>query len=118
VKLDLSNPAWQQTLPPGRSVAADAPAAACAFSKDGSTVAFALGDGRVRLLAADINAAETPAAERTSHIQGSLMTIVAKPKSVRNTPSFRSNQQQARAVPTAARDCASESANRWAQFPK
>ena len=63
MKLDLSNPAWQQTLPPGRSVAGDAPVAACAFSKDGSTVAFALGDGRVRLLAADINAAETAAAE-------------------------------------------------------
>jgi len=57
VKLDLSNPAWRQTLPPGRSVAGDAPAAACAFSKDGTVAAFALGDGRVRLLPADINAA-------------------------------------------------------------
>ena len=58
MKLDLSNPAWQQTLPPGRSVAGDAPAAACAFSKEGSIAAFALGDGRVRLLPADINVAQ------------------------------------------------------------
>jgi hypothetical protein len=27
VKLDLANPAWHQTLPPARSVAADAPVA-------------------------------------------------------------------------------------------
>ena len=63
MKLDLVNPAWQQTLPPGRTVAGDAPVAACAFNKDGSLVAFALGDGRVRLLPADIHAAETPAAD-------------------------------------------------------
>jgi WD40 repeat protein len=54
VKLDLANPAWRQALPPARSVAADAPVAACAFSRDGTMAAFALGDGRVRLLAADM----------------------------------------------------------------
>lgn len=57
MKLDLANPAWHQTLPPARSVSADAPVAACAFSRDGSLVAFGLGDGRVRLLPADIAAA-------------------------------------------------------------
>ena len=45
MKIDLANPAWRQTLPPARSVATDAPVAACAFSRDGTTVAFALGDG-------------------------------------------------------------------------
>src|SRR6185436_11163435 len=77
VKLDLSNPAWRQTLPPGRSVAADAPAAACAFSKDGSIAAFALGDGRVRLLPADINAAETPAGEPLHN--GVVLALVGDP---------------------------------------
>lgn len=62
MKLDLANPAWQQTLPPARSLSADAPAAACAFNKDGSLVAFALGDGRVRVLPADISAAAPEAA--------------------------------------------------------
>ena len=62
MKLDLANPAWRQTLPPARSIAADAPAAACAFSRDGATVAFALGDGSVRLLPADIAAAAPDAA--------------------------------------------------------
>ena len=54
MKLDLANPDWRHTLPPSRSVAADAPVAACAFSRDGKLVAFALGDGRVRLLPANI----------------------------------------------------------------
>ena len=56
MKIDLANPAWQQTLPPARALAADAPAAASAFNRDGTTVAFALGDGCVRLLPADIKA--------------------------------------------------------------
>ena len=63
MKLDLANPAWRQTLPPARSIAADAPVAACAFSRDGATVAFALGDGSVRLLPADIAAAAPDAAD-------------------------------------------------------
>src|SRR5262249_39021497 len=46
VKFDLGNPAWRTALPPSRSVAADAPVAACAFNRDGTTIAFALGDGR------------------------------------------------------------------------
>jgi WD40 repeat protein len=77
VKLDLSNPAWRQTLPPGRSVEGDAPAAACAFSKDGTVAAFALGDGRVRLLPADINAAETPAADPLHG--GAVLALVGDP---------------------------------------
>ena len=62
MKIDLANPAWQQTLPPARSLATDAPVAACAFNKDGSIAAFALGDGQVRLLPADIKAAAPDAA--------------------------------------------------------
>lgn len=77
MKLDLSNPAWQQTLPPGRAVAADAPVAACAFSKDGSIAAFALGDGRVRLLPGDINSSETPAAEPLH--SGVALSLVGDP---------------------------------------
>ena len=30
MKIDLGNPAWRTTLPPSRSVASDAPVAACA----------------------------------------------------------------------------------------
>ncbi|MGZ3342078.1 MAG: WD40 repeat domain-containing protein, partial [Reyranella sp.] len=77
MKLDLSNPAWRQTLPPGRSVAGDAPAAACAFNKEGAIAAFALGDGRVRLLPADINAAETPAGDPLHG--GAVLALVGDP---------------------------------------
>jgi dipeptidyl aminopeptidase/acylaminoacyl peptidase len=77
VKLDLANPAWQQTLPSARSLATDAPVAACAFSHDGSTVAFALGDGQVRLLPADI-AAPTPTAAAPLH-GGAVLALIADP---------------------------------------
>jgi WD40 repeat protein len=77
VKLNLGDPAWRQTLPPSRSVAGDAPAAACAFNRDGSTVAFALGDGRVRLLPADIKQAEAPAGEPIH--KGAVMSLVGDP---------------------------------------
>jgi WD40 repeat protein len=77
VKLDLANPAWRQTLPPARSVAGDAPAAACAFSRDGTTAAFALGDGTVRLLPADI-AAAAPDAGPPIH-GGAVLALVADP---------------------------------------
>ena len=63
MKLDLGNPAWQTTLPPTRSVACDAPVAACAFSRDGATVGFGLGDGRVRLMSADIKQPASAIAE-------------------------------------------------------
>lgn len=49
-------------LPPQRSVSSDAPAAATAFSRDGSTVAFALGDGCVRFLSAAGAGGDPPAA--------------------------------------------------------
>ncbi|HTR86464.1 MAG TPA: WD40 repeat domain-containing protein [Reyranella sp.] len=77
MKVDLKDPAWRQTLPPSRSAASDAPVAACAFNRDGSTVAFALGDGRVRLLPADIKAAEAPAAE-PAH-KGVVLSLVGDP---------------------------------------
>jgi WD40 repeat protein len=77
VKLDLANPAWRQTLPPARSIAADAPAAACAFSRDGATVAFALGDGSVRLLPADIATAAPDAASPVHG--GAVLALVGDP---------------------------------------
>jgi WD40 repeat protein len=77
VKIDLTDPAWRENLPSGRSIAGDAPVAACAFSKDGSVAAFALGDGRVRLLPADIQAAETPAAEPLHG--GAVLALAADP---------------------------------------
>jgi hypothetical protein len=74
VKIDLANPAWRQTLPPARTVAADAPVAACAFSRDGATAAFALGDGCVRILPADI---KRPRRRRTSRARGAVLALVA-----------------------------------------
>ena len=77
MKIDLANPAWQQTLPPARSLATDAPVAACAFNRDGSTVAFALGDGGVRFLPADIKA---PAPEATAPLhKGVVLSLVGDP---------------------------------------
>ena len=77
MKIDLANPAWRQTLPPARSVAGDAPVAACAFNRDGTTAGFALGDGRVRLLAADIAAAQTPAGDPVHG--GAVLALVSDP---------------------------------------
>ena len=77
MKIDLANPAWQQTLPPARSLATDAPVAACAFNRDGTTVAFALGDGCVRLLPADIKAAAPDAAEPLH--KGVVLALVGDP---------------------------------------
>ncbi len=77
MKIDLANPAWQQTLPPARSLSSDAPVAACAFNKDGSTVAFALGDGQVRVLPADIKAA-APDAAAPLH-KGVVLSLVGDP---------------------------------------
>ncbi len=77
MKLDLGNPAWLQTLPPGRSLGVDAPAAACAFSTDGTRVAFGLGDGRVRILPADIHAPETPALDPVHG--GAVLCLAADP---------------------------------------
>lgn len=77
MKIDLANPAWQQTLPPARSLATDAPVAACAFNKEGTTVAFALGDGQVRLLPTDIKAA-APDAAAPLH-KGVVLALVGDP---------------------------------------
>lgn len=77
MKLDLANPAWHQTFPPTRTIAADAPVAACAFNKDGSTVAFALGDGRVRILPADITVA-APEANAPVH-GGAVLALAGDP---------------------------------------
>ncbi len=77
MKIDLANPAWQQTLPPARSVATDAPVAACAFNRDGTTVAFALGDGVVRVLPADVKAPAPDAAEPLH--KGVVLALVGDP---------------------------------------
>ena len=77
MKIDLANPAWQQTLPPARSLATDAPVAACAFNRDGTTVAFALGDGQVRRLPADVTAA-APEAAAPLH-NGVVLSLVGDP---------------------------------------
>jgi WD40 repeat protein len=77
MKVDLKDPEWQNQLPPSRSVLADAPAAACAFSHDGRTVGFALGDGRVRLLPADVRQAEPPAGEPVHG--GAVLSLIADP---------------------------------------
>ncbi|MCF8531663.1 MAG: WD40 repeat domain-containing protein [Reyranella sp.] len=77
MKIDLANPAWRQTLPPVRSIAADAPVAALAFSRDGNSVAFALGDGSVRILPADIAAA--PAGASNPVHGGAALALVADP---------------------------------------
>lgn len=77
MKIDLANPAWRQTLPPARSIAADAPVAACAFSRDGTTVAFAQGDGSVRRLPADITVA-VPEPSAPVH-GGAVLALVADP---------------------------------------
>ena len=77
LKLDLANPDWRRTLPPSRSVAADAPVSACAFSRDGKLAAFALGDGGVRLLPADIK--ETPSGAAEPVHQGVVLSLIADP---------------------------------------
>jgi WD40 repeat protein len=77
VKHDLSRPSWAETLPPTRSVASEAPVAACAFSNDGTVVAFALGDGRVRVLPTALDAA-LPEAPAPVH-SGVALSLVADP---------------------------------------
>ena len=77
MKLDLANPAWQQTLPPARSLATDAPVAACAFSRDGKTAGFALGDGRVRLLPGEAKDVATEPREPLH--KGAVLSLIADP---------------------------------------
>ncbi|MBS0547417.1 MAG: WD40 repeat domain-containing protein [Proteobacteria bacterium] len=77
MKLDLGNPAWRNTLPFTRSVPSDAPVAACAFSRDGTTVGFGLGDGQVRLLPADPKPPATAAAE-PQH-KGAVLSLIGDP---------------------------------------
>jgi WD40 repeat protein len=77
VKLDLSRPSWAETLPPTRSLSGDAPVAACAFSRDGTVVAFALGDGRVRLRPAEPGA-DLPEMPAPVH-GGVVLSLIADP---------------------------------------
>ena len=105
MKLDLANPEWRTTLPPSRSIAADAPAAACAFSRDGRTVAFALGDGRVRLLPADMQDMPAPAAEPLHN--GVVLSLIADPAG----DGFTSGGDDGRLLRIAADGSATEIAN-------
>jgi WD40 repeat protein len=81
VKPDLGQQAWREDLPSQRRVETDAPATACAFSRDGRTLAFALGDGRVRLMPAnpkeDAAAAEGPL--RDPLHGGVALSLIADP---------------------------------------
>jgi len=77
VKLDLANPAWRQALPPSRSVNSEAPVAACAFNRDGTLAAYALGDGAVRLLPAEVDAA-APDAQPPVH-SGAVLCLIGDP---------------------------------------
>ena len=77
MKIDLGNPEWRTTFPPTRSVASDAPAIACAFSRDGKTVAFALGDGSVRLLPSGLKD-PAPAITVAAH-KGAVLSLIADP---------------------------------------
>ena len=77
MKIDLGNPDWRTTFPPTRSVASDAPAIACAFSRDGNKLAFALGDGSVRLLPAGLKD-PAPATNVAAH-KGAVLSLIADP---------------------------------------
>ncbi len=105
MKLDLANPDWRQTLPPSRSVASDAPVAACAFSRDGKLVAFALGDGSVKVLPADVKASGTPAGEPLH--KGAVLSLIADP----TTDGFLSGGDDGRLLRIAPDGRASELAN-------
>jgi WD40 repeat protein len=76
-KIDLGNPEWRSQLPPSRSVAADAPAIACAFSRDGKTVAFGLGDGRVHVLPAGVTETAGTAPEPVH--KGAVLSLISDP---------------------------------------
>jgi WD40 repeat protein len=77
LKLDFGNPEWRMTLPLSRTVASDAPVAACAFGRDGSTVAFGLGDGRVQMLPAEvIDQTAGPSIEAHS---GAVLSLIGDP---------------------------------------
>ena len=77
MKLDLSNPAWRQTLPPAVPLRATRRPPPVPSARTARIAAFALGDGRVRLLPADINAAETPAADPLHG--GAVLALVGDP---------------------------------------
>jgi WD40 repeat protein len=77
MKPDLGNSSWRQELPGTRRVPTDAPAAACAFSRDGKFLAFGLGDGRVRLMPSDPKQ-EAPSAKDPLH-NGVVMSLIADP---------------------------------------
>jgi WD40 repeat protein len=110
VRLDLGNPDWRTSLPPSLAVATDAPTSACAFNRDGTQVGFALGDGSVRMLPADIGAAAPSAAEPIH--QGAVLCLVGDPTS----DGFVSGGDDGRLLRVALDGTASEVANhkgRW-----
>jgi WD40 repeat protein len=77
VKLDLGDPAWRETLPATHAVPSDAPVAACAFNRDGTLAGFALGDGRVRLVSADVKQGDGGASEPVH--KGVALSLIADP---------------------------------------
>jgi WD40 repeat protein len=110
VKLDLGNPDWRTSLPPSRGVASDAPVSAVAFSRDGKTVAFAQGDGCVRVLSADIKDAASEAREPLH--DGAVLSLIGDPAG----DGFLSGGDDGRLLRIAADGTASEVAKysgRW-----
>ena len=81
MKPDLGQKAWREALPSHRRVETDAPATACAFGRDGKTLAFALGDGRVRLMPASPKGEATAASDplRDPLHSGVALSLIADP---------------------------------------
>jgi len=76
MKLEVLNDRWAFEPPPTRSIACDAPVTACAFARNGAA-AFALGDGRVRIVPAD-RAVDPPSDSQPLH-KGVVLSLIADP---------------------------------------
>jgi len=110
LKIDLGNPAWRDTLPHQRSVACDAPVAACAFNCDGTVAGFALGDGRVRLLPADPTWPAPVPADPVHN--GAVLSLIGDP----TADGFVSGGDDGRLLRIASDGSATEIANRKGQW--
>jgi WD40 repeat protein len=78
MKIEVGNDRWAFEPPPTRSLDCDAPVAACAFARDGSSAAFALGDGHVRIVPTDLALAIPRAPSEPLH-RGVALSLAADP---------------------------------------
>ena len=78
MKIEVANDRWSFEPPPTRTLDCDAPVAACAFDRAGSAVAFALGDGNVRIVPVD--PAVTPPPPQSQAHAGVALSIIADPQ--------------------------------------